>query len=793
MKKRIFAASMASVMALSSVSVVAFADETVKADAKESVTKAELKEYVASFDAFLEDDIFEYGTIQSEQFQHAIDYATNVAASSKATDVEVNAAYQMVKSVRASLQPYTAAQLQELINDNKDIMDSNNIMNEKLGDRIYTTESYEKFEGAYNDATSYVGSDDGRLITDMYIGLKEAIDGLVKNPAITKAKYRAILKDYEAIKLSEKDYEPWRRGTVSVNPVTGTNFTAANPAEYELTKAAYVTYGDLLDIVTGASTTKIVSGTNDDKTKWEVFNNSGTATWIDNGGKTDVDTYIHEIYDDFDKIATSNKTTDEAIVAGYNAAEEAVKVFASWKADATDRSVQSDIDKTINKYRAKLVKSYKATWISTTAATFAGGTADPNIIKDALDKDGKWLVKADVLEVNIDKKTGLMLVDNKAYIGEDKSDDETVLVRKFYKGADLVPYIPVFSGDIKDDTNAVTSDDGTNLEDEAKKAFEIVEDYKGAVAAGGKPDNFKAAYNNNGDTTDTTACLKDIDVNNVVSKATGSRTEYTLINRYLTYALSDLYPEAEADKKYTRADVKALIEATYVLCEQTGDSETFNVVHMDAVKARQEALDWLAAANAKKDYKDYEPVDGANTDSTTVYNKLYTAYDALKVKFDLYPKSYGEIEEKISEVSVALDAGSYNDAETIKTCLEAVAKNLAVLDAKDDTNKAFTFDREFIAYNRLYIGEDATNTEKALSESLALLDEAIKADKKPDVVKGDLDSDGVVSANDALLALKAASEAITLTDAQKAAADLDDDGYVTAFDALAILKAASQG
>ena len=66
----------------------------------------------------------------------------------------------------------------------------------------------------------------------------------------------------------------------------------------------------------------------------------------------------------------------------------------------------------------------------------------------------------------------------------------------------------------------------------------------------------------------------------------------------------------------------------------------------------------------------------------------------------------------------------------------------------------------------------------------------------PKALKGDLDGDGMITADDAVLALKGANEitaeteadARTLTPAQEAAGDVDGDGELTAFDAFCILK-----
>ena len=56
---------------------------------------------------------------------------------------------------------------------------------------------------------------------------------------------------------------------------------------------------------------------------------------------------------------------------------------------------------------------------------------------------------------------------------------------------------------------------------------------------------------------------------------------------------------------------------------------------------------------------------------------------------------------------------------------------------------------------------------------------------------GDVNGDGKVRAEDALLALQAATKKITLTEIQQYAADVDGKDGVTAADALMILQAAT--
>ena len=92
--------------------------------------------------------------------------------------------------------------------------------------------------------------------------------------------------------------------------------------------------------------------------------------------------------------------------------------------------------------------------------------------------------------------------------------------------------------------------------------------------------------------------------------------------------------------------------------------------------------------------------------------------------------------------------------------------------------------------------EDEDNKQAIIHDDLSFAE--ISAVLRPLVYAetGDLDGDGMITADDAVLALKGANEitaeteadARTLTPAQEAAGDVDGDGELTAFDAFCILK-----
>ena len=175
-----------------------------------------------------------------------------------------------------------------------------------------------------------------------------------------------------------------------------------------------------------------------------------------------------------------------------------------------------------------------------------------------------------------------------------------------------------------------------------------------------------------------------------------------------------------------------------------------------------------------------------------MYNLVNDAYKALSDKAAKYKYSYGDVAELIATVSEGLEAEAYGaSTASIKAAVSDLAYSLMTLDSDGEENEAFDDDANFIAYNR--VNSDGNKADKALNAKYEALLKAVEDAGKSDVTKGDVDGDGNVNAFDALAILKYASQLLTLTDAQKAAADFDNDGNINAFDALALLKTLSQG
>lgn len=334
-----------------------------------------------------------------------------------------------------------------------------------------------------------------------------------------------------------------------------------------------------------------------------------------------------------------------------------------------------------------------------------------------------------------------------------------------------------------------------------------------------------------------------IDTTDSIAEGTakGSSTEWTLVYRYLKYALHDKY-DASFDL-YTKADVEKLIEDSYELAEKTGDAALFSVSHNRLVEARQAALDWVKLANKDKRYKDNisaplfvedqtyvfddgKPVSFANNSTATdVYKVLKGYYNALNSDYKAFMYSFDEVYFKISDVKAAIDEGDLEGTDTLLAALEDLSYKLSVVKSFEEEfegleNDAFTSDRYFQGFNRVYTkGHDQDHSlpyktttgavaiynkdegyivrtlgEKEKKEDVTLKSNEVFVSKvetaKKKIIKPDDNAvsktyDSVYEAYKTLLA-----EVEKQTNPEVKLGDVNKDGVVNALDAAEILKAA---
>lgn len=296
--------------------------------------------------------------------------------------------------------------------------------------------------------------------------------------------------------------------------------------------------------------------------------------------------------------------------------------------------------------------------------------------------------------------------------------------------------------------------------------------------------------------------------------ASGSSAEWTLVYRYLKYALSDKYDATYGTN--TKKDVQELVEKAYDLAEKTGDAALFNYHHMALVNARQDALDWLKGVNKIKDYKDNKTSFNSKV-STDIYKALKDAYDALEKDYNAFKYSFEDVYNKIADVKSMIDDGDLAATDALTAALTETAYRLSIIESLEDLddNDAFTADRDFQGFNRVYTHTDTVNgytlktgaadsdkadlpkandgadaaSHYALMNAYEALVAEVNKQLNPEVKLGDVNGDGVVNALDAAAILKAA---VAGTAIDVKVGDFNADGVVNALDASAILKSVTQ-
>ncbi len=838
LRRRILASAMASVMAIGSVAVVASA-ETATAATTQVKSRDDLKAYISSLDSFRSTKIYDYGSVSGENFLNALEYADNVLEDTKSTVDDYTTAYAMVEAVYNKLKIYTAEELKALVNSSKSIYETNNINNEDLGDAIYTADSFSAFEEAYENAESVLNSADSRIITDAYEVLYAAKAALSPLDVVTKAQFRAALKAYETALSKEFAYDAWRVGTID----TGWAYWG-----YQDQSVAYGTvYEHVASLKTG----------------------------------------INDAYGEFDEIKSVNKTTQTNIVDAYKACVAATTVLNGFKADDTNRATKANVKTLLNQYNGRLVYDYKTTdaeklYEAVVALLGADKVHNRKGDKYSSNIDMKlagvaagadaWYVVESSYTVNpngwtwsnsVNKKNSAEIsikTDSKFYIELTKDGYATGNVATdktgfdYYKlinaksEVDLTDYIKVDAASVDHDTDNHLIN---NVNDgDAPQGGSPVIGQWGAIANAAQTMN--GSYtNSSNEAVDTYADLgkamelaelyltgekKDIEGNTLIEdidtiddisagSAKGSSREWTLVYRYLKYALADKYDASYGTK--TKKEVNELIDKCYELAELTGDAALFSYNHNILVTARQDAINWVKAANKIKTYKDnVTPADCTGTIingsliATQVYETLEGKYNQLLNDYNAFKYSFEQIYIEISEVKDAIDNGDLKATDALTAALENTAYYLSVVESIDVDasgasieldNDAFTSDRQFQGFNRVYTNGDneydlkldssttvkipkssknaASLSHANLTAAYEALLAAVKEQTEVKTVVGDVNGDGVVNALDASAILKAVA-AGTAIDA--AAGDYNADGVVNAMDASAILKAVTQ-
>ncbi len=729
LRRRILASAMASVMAIGSVAVVASADDTAASTALVK-SAADLEAYIKTFDSFRDDGIYDYGTVAGEQFQNTIDFAENVLADGKATIDDYTAAYQMLKSVYESLKKYTAEELKALVDGNRKIRDTDNIMNEDLSDLIYEEGSYATFADAYDYAETVVDSGDTRLISDAYLDLKNAVSGLNALPVITKSQFRSVLKKYEAIIDNASDYDDWRRGSVS-----GWFDGEYTPNYWALQQAV-----DASGVTTFGAVKRATLGDG----QVEMGGWQAVCFPIDIATYGDVQTYVTAIYDELDQIKSVNKTTGEQFIKAYTIAERAAATFNAFTADSTNRAAKASVTKILDQYHKQLVAKYRAddaeAFYMTVNADVASITTVP---KDWQDSDNDYFGAE--LKNQGKKKT----------VTTPDGDEVTIA-----KGISVLKYINIDSTYV---TNAAT-----------KAAMEIAEEYLAGNYSStvyGLDDTGKVTTGN-GSIQEWTLVYRNL-FYALTDEFKGAKEATYTKRQVIDFVNKEAYDLAEltGDAAIFNDEHMALVD------ERQSALDWIRQANKDRTYKDGKEIDGRTSTDVYKDLKSaYDALNKKLSQFAYSYGEVFYKISEVLDKIDS-----GDGLTMTDSMKAAIDEASIALA-LVEATTETANEQL--------DNDAYTTDRVFLPYNRIftdtYDNVSPNGSEKRLKAAYEALLAEVKKQETPEYKLGDVNKDGNVNALDAAAILKAVADGTT---DKLENADYDGNKTVNALDAAAILKA----
>jgi len=339
MKKKILSAVLAVVICFSAFSFVAVADEGAK-------TSADLQALVNSFSTnWLNNDLWEYGTLSVTRFEHALEAAQATLADGEAESKEFTVAYILLEAANDNLLKKTYADLTALVVETKATYNKENEFN-AAGDAIYKEGGFDRFVEAYEDAELTEKDEDTNTTTDRWVELNDAFNALEKKDIVTRAQINALDRTVNRVAETQDKFTPERRGNITVEwgdklvPwILLWDDSAANKNLYGYGKAG-----------------------------------SGHANWIPSG-YTDFsnasDAYAKAVLD-FQNLDVSS-TTDDGIVGAYKDAMDITTKITSFSADGTSRSSIRNIETYFNTIHKDLVQAQNSDKASDSSLALAAG------------------------------------------------------------------------------------------------------------------------------------------------------------------------------------------------------------------------------------------------------------------------------------------------------------------------------------------------------------------------------------------------------------------------------------
>ncbi|HIZ55974.1 MAG TPA: hypothetical protein H9671_07205, partial [Firmicutes bacterium] len=176
---------------------------SVAADTEDVVTYEQLEECTVEMEKFLDQGVDEYATESIDFLNRAFAYAQDVLDDEDATTKDYTNAYFMMYEAHKALEKYTLEDLAKLVRSCRSTYQTDNILNEDVGDELYDIDVWDEFVAVYDEAQDLIDmeEDDLQEISNVYLDLQKAYENLEKNElyTVSKTSFSSLIRKADSL------------------------------------------------------------------------------------------------------------------------------------------------------------------------------------------------------------------------------------------------------------------------------------------------------------------------------------------------------------------------------------------------------------------------------------------------------------------------------------------------------------------------------------------------------------------------------------------------------------------
>ncbi len=318
---------------------------SVAADTEDVVTYEQLEECTVEMEKFLDQGVDEYATESIDFLNRAFAYAQDVLDDEDATTKDYTNAYFMMYEAHKALEKYTLEDLAKLVRSCRSTYQTDNILNEDVGDELYDIDVWDEFVAVYDEAQDLIDmeEDDLQEISNVYLDLQKAYENLEKNElyTVSKTSFSSLIRKADSLVQDQDKYAENQRGTAACKFPVNDEVTVTGDIEkmtdFGGEDGKYITWGTLwygIDGTEGSYGREDEAGEGVEETWWNTAALSPFYLWYDEAA---------ELSADWDLDA--RQTSLPEYVTAYQNLYNAIESIENFKADGSSTISQRNYEK----------------------------------------------------------------------------------------------------------------------------------------------------------------------------------------------------------------------------------------------------------------------------------------------------------------------------------------------------------------------------------------------------------------------------------------------------------------